>query len=357
MKLRPTPTQLRQIRSVRGPVILFVIAIVLVVALLVLWNVGLAVSYQRIRELTRSDAESGAFHWTFIAVGSALLIVTITLLSVIGGQLIAEIRQSQRTASFIATFTHELNSPLASIKLFAQTLKRPGLKPDEQERFLDLILGDVERLRSQIGNVLRAAQIDGPFGLKTNLEETELHAYLDDHLAARRLGLERMQSGVRLELAPSEPVWVRLDRSLFRQALDNLLDNAVKYARPDAGGVHIRVVLLPGAQTDTVAVEVRDDGCGIHPHDLEQIFQRFKRADHGPPARCQGTGLGLWVVRTIVEAHDGEVWASSPGPGQGTTVRVELPRLLPEEESPSPDRDEPTLAGPDPVAAPAGASP
>ena len=317
---------LRQIRSLRGPVILFVIALVLVVALLVLWNVVLAVDYQRIKELAReAESQGGAFHWTFIALGSALFVMTIILLSVLGAQLISEIKQSQRLAAFIATFTHELNSPLASIKLFTQTLRKPGLKQEEQERFLDLILSDVERLRAQISNVLRAAQVDGPVGLRTNPEVTDLNVWLEDYVAARRLGLERTGGDVRLAFAAGPPASVFLDRALFRQVIDNLLDNSVKYARPDAGGVSVQVVVCQGSRLETVAVEVRDDGCGVHEQDLERIFERFGRAERGQPARCQGTGLGLWVVRTLVEAQGGEVWAASPGLGQGTTIRVELP--------------------------------
>jgi signal transduction histidine kinase len=331
--------KLSQIRSVKGPAILFVIALVLTVALLVLWIVVLAVDISRISELAqKAEAESGeAFHWTFMALGSALFVTTIVLLSIIGAQLISEIRASQRLATFIATFTHELNSPLASIKLFAQTLRRSGLKPEEQERFLDLILADVERLRGQISNVLRTAQVDGPLGLQKAPEVVDLNAWLEEYVAARRLGLERTGGDVRLDFAPGPPATVLVDRSLFRQVIDNLLDNAVKYARPGAGGVRIQVVTCAGARPGTVALEVRDDGCGVHEQDLERIFSRFGRAESGAPARCQGTGLGLWVVRTLVEAHHGEVWATSPGPGHGTTIRIELPLLdaaLPQEVMP-----------------------
>lgn len=328
--------QVRQIRSIRGPVIMFVIALVLVVALLVLWNVVLAVDYQRIRALAReAEQQGGGFHWTFIALGSALFVTTIVLLSVLGAQLISEIRASQRLASFIATFTHELNSPLASIKLFAQTLRRPGLKPDEQERFLDLILADVERLRGQIGNVLRTAQVDAPLGLQTTPEPTDLNQWLGEYVAARRLGLERTGNDVRLRFTAGPTTLVGLDRTLFRQVIDNLLDNAFKYARPAAGGVTVEVVVCEGSRDETVAVEVRDDGCGIHEQDLERIFERFGRAERGHTTRCQGTGLGLWVVRTLIEAHGGEVWATSPGLDRGTTIRVELPRLVAEPVTPA----------------------
>jgi signal transduction histidine kinase len=330
--------QITHMRSLKGPVTLFVVSLVLVVLLLVLWNYFIAVDYGRIRELaTRAEEHGDAFHWTFLGLGSLLFTTTIVLLSVLGAQLISEIRAGQRRAQFIATFTHELNSPLASIKLFAQTLRRPGLKPDEQERFVDLILADVERLRGQIGNVLRTAQVDSPLGLQTTPEALELNRWLDDYVGARRLGLEKTDATIRLELAQGPPALVLADKALLRQVLDNLVDNAVKYGRPDAGGVRVQVVVLEGSRPGFVALEVRDDGCGLHEEDLERIFLRYGRAEHGRPARCQGTGLGLWVVRTLVEAQGGDVWASSPGLGRGTTIRVELP-LVEEPEAPAPVR-------------------
>ncbi len=316
---------LRQIRSVKGTVALFVVALVVVVALLVLWNVVLAVDFQRIRELATRDEQRGvAFHWTFIGLGSALFVAAIALLSVLGARLIGEIRESQRMSRFIATFTHELNSPLASIKLFAQTLQRPGLPPAEQARFLALILEDVERLRGQISNVLRAAQADGPLGLQVAPEPLDLNAWLADYVDARRPGLDR-DGRVRLEFEAGPPAEVRFDRSLLRQVVDNLLDNAVKYGRRD--GVRVQVLVLEGSTPDRVAVEFRDDGTGVREQDLARIFDRLGRGERGAGAQTAGTGLGLWVVRSAVEAHGGMVWATSPGLDRGTTIRLELPSL------------------------------
>jgi signal transduction histidine kinase len=318
--------KLRRIRSVRGPVILFVISLAIVIALLVLWNVVLAVDYRRIRELAAREAEAGgAFHWTFIALGSVLFVATIALFSILGVQLISEIRSTERQSSFIAMFTHELNSPLASIKLFAQTLRKPGLRPEEHERFLELILLDVERLRAQISNVLRAAQLEGPEGLHLAPEEVSLRAYLEDYTAARKVALEKEGGGAALSLAAGPDALVSIDRSVFRQVLDNLLDNAVKYARP--GGVRIEVATGPASRPDRVALEVRDDGSGIDPRDAPHLFQRFRRGTRRPEGarRAAGTGLGLWIVQSIVKAHGGSVEARPRGPLPGTTIRIELP--------------------------------
>lgn len=324
--------KLRTIRSLRGPVTLFVTSLVLVVILLVLWNVVLAVDYQHMRQLTVEAEETGAtFHWTFIALGSCLIAAIIALLSVLGAQLIGEIRFAQRLSSFVATFTHELNSPLASIKLFAQTLQRPDLPATDRERFLSLILSDVERLRGQISNVLRAGQVDQGVGLPLTPEDLDLRAFLEEYLAARRLTIDVSHPEARLALEPGPTGRVRVDRGVFRQALDNLLDNSLKYARNNAPQVTLRLEALP----DGLALEISDDGVGIAPDELDQVFGRFERGRSNPQAqRRPGTGLGLWIVQAIVEAHGGHVEARSPGLGAGATIRVELP--TPTDRAPEP---------------------
>lgn len=331
--------KLRRIRSIRGPLILLVVALSLVVALLILWNVVIAVDYQRIHALAlRAAAEGGgAFHWTFIALGSVLFVATIVLLSVLGAQLFSEIRFIERQSSFIAMFTHELNSPLAAIKLSTQTLRRAPLKREEQERFLDAILADVERLRTQIQNVLRAAQADSPEGIEVALEPIELRAYLEDYVGSRRLALEGPVGRASLVLTPGEPLAAAIDRHVFRQALDNLVDNAVKFSK--GGAAAIELALAPAGPA-RLAIEVRDQGAGIDPGEIGRIFERFGRVGNERP----GTGLGLWIVQSIAHAHGGLASVSSRGRGLGTTVRIELPAVPAGERPPAAAAPEEALA-------------
>ena len=311
----------RRIRSLRGTVILFVIALALVLALLVLWNVVLAVDLQRIKELmAERDRETGsAFHWTFIALGSVLFVATIVLISILGAQLVHHVRYTQRLSTFIATFTHELNSPLASIKMFAQTLRRSELSPDERTRFLDLILSDTERLRRQITNVLDTARLDSLLGLRIAPEPTQLGSYLQEFVTEKRL-LLRTSPDASLDLRIDTDAVASIDPHAFRNVLDNLLDNAIKYSAPNPP--HVTIAL--DAHPQCVSLEVSDRGAGIPPNDLELIFERFGRSG-GHSNRRQGTGLGLWIVHQIVSAHSGRIRARSPGLDQGTTFRIELP--------------------------------
>lgn len=313
-------------RSVIGPAIIFGIVIALVVALTVLWNFVLAHDYARIRDLAREAEEvGGAFHWTFIALGSAFFLTILILLIYLGIKLFAEIRFSERQSRFIASVTHELNSPLSSIKLFAQTLRKPDLSADERARFLDLVLADVERLRSLIANVLRQAQIDGA-RLTLAKERVALGELVEMYAQGLSAALAKQGGGDRaLAVRIEADAEVEIDRAIFRQALDNLVDNAFKFSKEDRARVEIAVV--EAGRPDRIAIDVRDEGIGIEKRDLREIFTRFRRSGTKDPSRARpGTGLGLSIVRAIVEAHGGTVEAHSPGPGGGATFRIELPR-------------------------------
>lgn len=304
--------------SVRGPVTLFVVVLALCVTLTVLWHVALVNDYQKIKEL----AQGATFHWSFMALGSVLFLAIIVLSSILGAQLIGHVRWRQRQSNFIASVSHELNSPLSAIKLFAQTLRKPDMKVDDRLNFVEKILRDVERLQRLIGNILRAAEVDHRGeALPVAPRRTELAAYLEGYVD----DLAALESEHRLavELAVERDCWAMVDPLMFRQVLDNLVDNAVRYRGDEPPRVTIRLASRDGHAEITVA----DRGIGVPVKELSSLFDRFYQvADHRGQGGRKGTGIGLFVVRSIVEAHDGQVEAWSAGPGQGTEIRIRLPR-------------------------------
>ena len=304
--------------SLRRPVTLFVVILVLIVILGVLWHVRLVHDYQKLRQLAAQDA----FHWTFIAVGSVLFVAIIALSSVLGGELIGHIRWSRRQSNFIASVSHELNSPLSSIKLFAQTLRQPDLATPDRLEFVETILSDVERLQRLIANILRAAEIDHRGEeLAVVLESVELSGYLETVL--HELERRHREHGTRIELEGRTDLWVALDRAMFRQVLDNLVDNAVRYR----GEGEARIVVRASSVAGEVELRVGDGGVGVSEGDLSKLFDRFYRAERSMARRPNGTGIGLFIVRSIIQAHGGRVWAESPGPDHGTEVVIRLPFL------------------------------
>jgi signal transduction histidine kinase len=303
--------------SVRRPAILFALVLVCAVLLIVLWNVVLVHDYRQLKELVGG----GIFHTTFIIVGSALLVAVIVFITMLAIQLFMSLRWSQRQANFIASVSHELNSPLTSIKLFGQTLRRNDLSSEDRARFVGKILMDTHRLSRLIANIVRAAEVDHRSDeLPVAPGEVDLRAYLREYVKDAQT-IQADQIELTLD---GEEAWVEIDPIMFRQVLDNLIDNAVRYR----GDQPARVALTIVPAGDWTELQVTDQGIGIPEDQLERVFERFYRLEEDQPqVGRRGVGIGLNVVRSIVKSHGGAVGARSPGNGQGTTIWIRLPAV------------------------------
>ena len=306
--------------SLKGAIWLFSVILVLAVTLTVLWNVVLA---HDLRRLSALASESGTFHWTLILLGSALFLAVIVLLTILAIKLFSNILWGQRQSNFLASVTHELNSPLSSIKLFTQTLRKDDLTSAERTNFVRKILLDIDRLRHIIANILRAAEVDNRGEeLRVVTEELDFRDYLAQYVEdVQAQYAEKLD----LSLDAPEPVWVGMDRITFRQVLDNLLDNAIRYRRGNRATVELRLSEGEGH----ALLEVVDQGMGIPKKELSKIFERFYRLaeQEGPETGRKGMGIGLNVVRSIMLSHGGSVEARSSGPGRGAVIRLRLPAL------------------------------
>ena len=235
--------------------------------------------------------------------------------------LVREIRRNEQHDSFINAVTHELKTPIASIRLYLQTLERREIAEAQRREFYQLMLLDTERLLGTVEQVLKAG--------KVGLRKTGQRLPLDfNGLVRECVELARTRHHLQPECLDfrehnNEPACVMGDPDELRTAVSNLLDNAVKYS-PD--GVHIAVELE--SPEELVVLRVRDQGVGIQQQDLKRIFKRFYRATQRSVSQVKGTGLGLFIVRAIARQHGGRVFAESEGVGKGTTVTLELPRRL-----------------------------
>jgi signal transduction histidine kinase len=225
-------------------------------------------------------------------------------------------RLSALRADFVSLVSHELRSPMASVIGSARTLEQRWreLSPDQRESFLALIAHETSRLAELIGDVLDTSRIEaGTFSY--TFDDVDLGRLVRDSAAAADHG----QDEVAVEAVIREPLpAVRGDRDRLQQVLVNLIDNAVKYSPP---GDRVRV---EAEQTDgRVVIEVRDRGPGISPEHQRLIFEKFGRANVAEHAK-PGTGLGLFIARSIAEAHGGALEVRS-APGRGATFRLSLP--------------------------------
>jgi len=243
--------------------------------------------------------------------------------------LVREVRRNEQHDSFINAVTHELKTPIASIRLYLQTLQRLDVPEAQRRQFYELMLLDTERLLHTVEQVLKAGEAAhkkdplqrAPVEFNSLVRECVELARTRHHLQAADFDYRESLSS---PAQNGDGAIVQGDADELRTAVSNLLDNAVKYS-PD--GVHISVELdVPDA--GRVVLRVRDQGVGIPEQELKRIFRRFYRVRQRSLAQLKGTGLGLFIVRSIARKHGGRVFAESEGAGKGTTLTLELPRRL-----------------------------
>jgi signal transduction histidine kinase len=248
----------------------------------------------------------------------ALLITGIIVYTVF---LVMEIKRNEEHDTFINAVTHELKTPIASIKLYLDTLQSRTLTEDQRRQFYQVMLSDVERLRHTVDQVLKAGAVrekrkpasHTPVDMGALVRECVDLASARHHLPPGTIALHSESDG---------PLTVVGDPDDLRMIVSNLLDNAVKYS-----GDAVRIaVSLATPSPGTVWVRVQDRGIGIPRKQLKRIFNRFYRVQTRGLKPVKGSGLGLYIVRTVARAHGGRVFAHSEGEGRGATFTVELPR-------------------------------
>jgi two-component system, OmpR family, sensor histidine kinase SenX3 len=236
--------------------------------------------------------------------------------------LIREIRRNEQHDAFINAVTHELKTPLASIRLYLETLKTRDITEQQRQTFYDVMLKDSDRLLQTVEQVLRAGRA-GHRGRPLNIGIVDVREIVEEcvDVARTRYNLNRESLSYAESLDGQAPT-VAADADELRGAFSNLLDNAVKYSDKD---VHVSVEVA-ALDDKRVAVRIADRGIGIPASQLKRVFKRFYRVPGRVMARVKGTGLGLFIVRSVIEKHGGRVFAESEGPGQGSTFTIHLPR-------------------------------
>jgi signal transduction histidine kinase len=232
--------------------------------------------------------------------------------------LVREIRRNEQHDAFINAVTHELKTPIASIRLYLETLQARQVDENRRQEFYKTMLADSDRLLSTVEQVLRTGRMRVSRRL-LHYSAIDLHALIEDCMA-RACVLHKLQSGA-LQYKKGAAISIQGDPDEVQAAVSNLLDNAVKYS---GGNIKVLVEAAP-VDGKYVAVRVRDEGAGIPKAELKRIFQRFYRIPGPLAARLKGTGLGLYIVRSVAKRHGGRVWAESEGPGRGSTFVLQLP--------------------------------
>lgn len=225
----------------------------------------------------------------------------------------------QLQENFISNFTHELKTPVASIKLYLETMKKRDISADKREEFINLMLKDTERLHKNIEQILQTSKIESKQDFfKT--QDVELGDYLEEfvkkveYLFPEKLYFENKLKGYS---------YTRIDPALFESLLINLITNGVKYNNAEKPQVKISL----SSNLGTLRIDVKDNGIGIDTKEHKKIFKKFFRVVNNEK-KIKGTGLGLYLVSQIMSLHKGKISITS-SLGLGSCFHLELPRLYP----------------------------
>ncbi len=288
--------------------IAFIVLCVVLVAAAVSLNIGwVLVSGRRVLPLVLG------------ILAFALIIAGIVVYTVF---LVRELRRTEQHDAFINAVTHELKTPIASIRLYLETLQARDIGQAQRDEFYRIMLSDTDRLQHTVEQVLKAG-IAGQRPRLTHRGPVDIAALATECVETARQRHHLPDSAVQLRVPSTGAVLVDGDVDELRTALSNLVDNAVKYSLD-----HVQVnVEVAAPAPDSVWVRVRDRGVGIPRSQLKRVFHRFYRFQaHG--FKVKGTGLGLFIVKSIARQHGGRVFAQSEGEGKGATFTLELPRLV-----------------------------
>jgi signal transduction histidine kinase len=236
--------------------------------------------------------------------------------------LVREIHKNEQQDSFLNAVTHELKTPIASIRLYLETLESRQLSEAQRREFYRIMLEDTDRLTGTVEQVLKAGEARQASN-KKNWQEVDFSGIVLETVELTRVRHHLPPEELRFGVQPQEKLLMKGNPQELRTAVFNLVENAVKYSSKKKDIVVD--VLTP--DIDTLALQIRDRGVGIPPSELKRIFKRFYRVSNSASGRVKGTGLGLFIVRSIARRHGGEAFAQSEGSGRGSTFTLRLPRV------------------------------
>jgi two-component system, OmpR family, sensor histidine kinase SenX3 len=252
----------------------------------------------------------------FVALIAGIVLNTIFL--------VREIRRNEQHDGFINAVTHELKTPIASIRLYLETLQTRAVDETRSKEFYSIMLADTDRLLRTVEQVLQAGRT-GQRSRRIDRSVIDLGAIVQECLQTVQTQLNQSDGTIQYSenLASDSRPLVLGDHDELRVAVSNLVDNAVKYS-PQPPRVSVEVAAYDDKR---LAVRVTDRGIGIPREQLKRIFKRFYRIPKNVMRQVKGSGLGLFIVRSVVERHGGRVFAESAGEGMGSTFTIVLPRV------------------------------
>ncbi len=247
-----------------------------------------------------NELEARLRHRTWMIAGEGLVFIVLLIAAFlrVRSTFRKEAALAVQQNNFLLSVTHELKSPVASLRLQLETLQRRELEKERQKDLLSSAIADTDRLNTLVENILLAAKIgSAPFEL--NKEPVNLSEYVEECLR-RAVSIYRPEQEIAQDIQPN--ISFAIDKTIFPSVLFNLFENAVKYSPP---GSTITITLRQ--QGNGVILSVADEGAGVPDREQEKIFRQFYRLGNEETRKTKGTGLGLYIVRSLLEKHNGKI--------------------------------------------------
>jgi signal transduction histidine kinase len=288
---------------------------VVMVVFWVYWFIGRSHEFRELALRYKPELVTKGVEWLVLVEGLLMLVAILAGVYIIFLYWRRQAKLYLQQRSYISQLTHELKSPLASIQLHLETVKLRDLPKDKLDGFIDTMLSDTDRLNVLTSNLLMATRIEFR-QLGEKAKRIDFSKFVSEYLDKKRGDLPE---GGRITTEIEPDIYAVIETEGMEMALRNLLENALLYSPVSP---EIRVALRRSGRQ--CVLEFQDNGKGLNKSELDPIFDMFYRV-RTPGENIRGTGLGLYIVKSVVNAHGGKISVESEGPGKGCTFRISLP--------------------------------
>ena len=309
-----------RLRNLFHPIMVFIgvqIAWIALMAVWVNWYLENNLAIKEFAQKIRPDLFNVEIQWLILFEGCFLMLLILAGVYVIFVYWNKQNRLNQMQSNFVASVSHELKSPLASIQLYLETLKYQKVSNEESKDFVETMLSDTQRLSGLIDNILQSSKAD-PSSMAMQFQPVNLGDFLAEVVTGHKRQLEEKKCLVDLELEASPTM--TLDKRALSMVFNNLVGNALRYSPV---GSPLKIHLHKNGKY--WEVDFKDQGFGFDKKDMKKIFRKFYRVQNKDTQNIEGAGLGLFISSEIVKNHKGKLKVFSSGRGKGSVFSVLLP--------------------------------
>ena len=311
---------MNKLRALFHPIMVFIgvqVAWIVLMAIWINWYLENNLSIRELAQKLRPDLFTAEVEWLILFEGCFLMLLILAGVYVIFVYWNKQNRLNQMQSNFVASVSHELKSPLASIQLYLETLKYQEVSKEESLDFVETMLSDTSRLSGLIENILQSSKAD-PKSMELQFQKVDLGKFLSKVAQDHKRQFEEKKCKVDLQLEAS-PL-LTLDRKALQMVFNNLIGNALRYS-PVGSALKIHLH-RKGRFWD---IDFADQGIGFDKKDMKKVFKKFYRVQNKDTQNIEGAGLGLFISHEIVRNHKGKLRVSSLGRGKGSVFTVSLP--------------------------------